>query len=136
MFYNGPGFDIPTLGIGGGHHSYYHFDRDDFDMLNLNQLEMSLEILLKIIEVLETDFVPVRKFRGPLYLSRYGLYIDPKLDRKGYDNLEQIQMLMDGNRSCFDISHELDVDFFFVRRFCEQVYEKQLIEKRMKNCYA
>jgi len=105
-------------------------------MLNVNQLEMSLDILLKVLEVLETDFVPVRNFRGPLYLSRYGLYIDPNLDRKGYDNLEQIQMLMDGERSCFEISHILDIDFFFVRSFCEQIYEKQLIEKRMVNCYA
>jgi len=136
MFYNGPGFNIPTLGIGGDHHPYYHFDRDDMEMLNLDQLEMSLEILLKIIEVLETDFIPVRKFKGPLYLSRYDLYIDPKLDRNGYDNLEQIQILMDGNRTCFDISHELDVDFFFVRRFCEQLYERQLIDKRQVNSYA
>ena len=136
MFYNGPGFLIPTLGIGGGHHPEYHFDRDNLDLVNLHQLEMSLAILLKIIEVLETDFVPVPKFRGPLYLSRFGLYIDPKLDPKGYENLEYIQILMDGNRTCFDISQELDVDFFFVRSFCEQIHEKGLLEKKVKNCFA
>lgn len=136
MFYNGPGFLIPTLGIGGGRHPEYHFDADNLEMVNLHQLGMSSAILSKIIDVLETDFIPVPKYRGPLYLSRFGLYIDPKLDPKGYENLESIQILIDGNRSCFDISQELDVDFFFVRSFCEQVHDKGLMEKRVKNCFA
>ncbi len=135
MFYNGPGFMIPTVGIGGGAHPEYHFDRDNLEMVNPYQLESSLSLLLKVVEVLETDFVPVRRFRGPLYLSRFGLYIDPKLDRKGYENLESIQILMDGSRSCFDISYELDVDFFFVRSFCESVQEKGLLEKKVVNCF-
>ena len=133
MFYNGPGYLIPTLGIGGAEHPEYHFDRDNLDLVDLDQLGMSLEILLKIIDVFESDFVPIPLFRGPLYLSRFGLYIDPKLDPKGYDNLENIQILMDGDRTCFAISHELGIDFFFVRDFCNRVYDIGLLDKVVKN---
>ena len=133
MFYNGPGFIIPTLCIGGGRHPEYHFDSDNLDRLNLGQLEESLTNLKRIVEVLESDFVPVPKFRGPLYLSRFGLYIDPKNDPKGYENIEAIQILMDGDRSCFEISNQLGLDFFYVRKFCEKVFAKGLLEKRVKN---
>jgi len=136
MFYNGPGYLIPTIGIAGEIHPEYHFDRDDLDVLDIDQLTMSLEVLLKLIEVLETDFVPLPSYRGPLYLSRYGLYVDGKLDRQGYDNIEHIQILMDGERTCFDISHELGIDFFFVRDFCDQISGIGLLEKRYKNSYA
>ena len=133
MFYNGPGFLIPTIGIGGLHHPECNFDADNFDVVNPDQLVKSTELLLKIIEALESDFIPVPKFRGPLYLSRYGLYVDRTLNQKGYDNIEAIQILMDGENSCLDISHELGIDFCFVRDFCEQVCEKGLLEKEYKN---
>jgi len=136
MFYNGPGFLIPTLGIGGGRHSYYHFDRDDFEMVNLNQLQTSLDVLLRIVDVLETDSIPIPKYKGPVYLSRFNLYVDANLDRKAYDNLEYIQILMDGSRTCFDIAHELDIDFFFVRDFCQQLIENNLVEQVFKNSFA
>lgn len=136
MFYNGPGYLIPTLGIGGAEHPEYHFDQDNLDLLNLDQLAMSLETLLKIVEVFESDFVPIPLFRGPLYLSRFGLYIDPKLDPKGYGNIEKIQILMDGDRTCFDISHELGIDFFFVRDFCNRVYDIGLLDKKNINSLA
>ncbi len=130
MFYNGPGFLIPTVGIGCDLHAAYHSSKDDFDSINWHQLTKGLELCKKIIEVLETDFVPVPRFRGPLYLSRFDLYIDPKVDQKGYDGLEHIQILMNGIRSCLDIAQELDIDFFFVRSFCERLLEKQLAERK------
>jgi aminopeptidase-like protein len=133
MFYNGPGFLIPTVGIGGLHHPECDFDADNLDVVNPYQLRRSMELLLKIIETLESDFIPVPKFRGPLYLSRYGLYVDRTLNPKEYDNIEAMQILMNGENSCLDISYKLGIDFFFIRDFCEQVYAKGLLEKEYKN---
>jgi len=130
MIYNGPGFHIPTVGIGCDRHEEYHFDADNLDMLNYSQLEECLKILEKIIEVFETNYVPVRKYKGPVYLSRYNLYIDPKIDQAGYDAIEYIQIMMDGKKSCLDIANELNVDYFFVHNFCEKLAQNGLIEKR------
>lgn len=130
MFYNGPGFNIPTVGIGGDKHKAYHFDADNLDNLNYKQLDECLDVLKKIVDIFETNYIPVRKYKGPLYLSKYGLYIDPKINQKGYDAIEYIQIEMDGKNSCLDIAHKLGIDYFFVYDFCEKLYQKRLIKKR------
>jgi len=130
MLYNGPGFHIPTVGIGCDRHEEYHFDADNLENLNYGQLNECLTILEKIINVFETNYIPVRKYKGPLYLSRYDLYIDPKIDQAGYDAIEYIQILMDGKSSCLDIADRLGLDYFFVHSFCEKLFQKELIEKR------
>ncbi len=135
IFYNGTGFMIPTCGIVCDRYPEYHFHKDDLDLVNLNQLESAYHIIRKIIRVLEEDFIPVPNFRGPIYLSRYDLYIDPKIDRKGYDNIQNMQFLMNGERSCFDIASHLDTDFFFVKDFCDKLEQVGLIEIRPFNLF-
>ena len=83
-----------------------------------------------MIEAFETDFIPVLKYSGPLYLSRYGLFINPYVNRAGYDALEMMQILADGKTSCFEIAEKLDVDFFFVRDFFKKVSGKDLCEMK------
>jgi len=133
MVYNGPGFNIPTVGIGCDRHEEYHFDADNMELLNYSQLEECLKILEMIINIIETNYVPVRKYRGPLYLSRYNLYIDPKIDQAGYDAIEYIQILMNGKKSCLEIADELGLDYFFVKEFCDKLAQKGLIEKHDPN---
>jgi aminopeptidase-like protein len=125
-FYNGPGYNIPVVGIGGDKFDEYHFDRDNANFVNYEQLLFSVEIVFKMIDVFEKDAVPLLKYEGPLYLSRYNLYIDPRMNRKGYDSIEAIQILADGKNSCLDIAYELDIDFFFVYDFFRNLEEKNL----------
>lgn len=126
MFYDGPDFQIPTIGIGRDEFAYYHTDKDDLEHCDFGQLEESLKILQNIVEVLETDCIPKRLYQGPLYLSRFGLYIDPQEDPQGYQNLQEIQILMDGTRSCLEIAEELKIDYKFVRSFVEKLSQKGL----------
>jgi len=135
MFYNGTGFMIPSLGIVCDRHPEYHLHTDNLNLVNLNQLEFALELIKKIVSALEDDYTPIPRFKGPIYLSRYDLYIDPKEDRKGYANIQNIQFLMDGKRSCFEISHELDVDFFFVKSFCDSLLQTGLIERQLDDLF-
>lgn len=128
MFYDGPGFGIPTIGMGRAPFHEYHTDKDDLERCSLDRLEESYETLRTIVRAFEDDFVPVRRYRGPVQLSRYGLYIDPKIDPKGYDSLHDIQMLMDGERSCMDIAMALDVTYPFVRDFCAALRGVGLVE--------
>lgn len=128
-FYNGPGFNIPTIGLGRGMHREYHYNTDNLEHMNLYHMEESAWYLMRIIEIFESDYIPVLLYQGPLYLSRYGLYIDPTVDPNGYDNLERIQALVDGNRSCMDIANALDIDFYFVRDFFDKLHSLELIDR-------
>jgi aminopeptidase-like protein len=136
IFYNGPGFMIPCCAIVCDRHPEYHFDTDNLELVNLNQLEFALGTVKKIITALEEDFAPVPRFKGPIYLNRYNLYIDPKIDRKGYDNIQNIQILMDSKRSCLDIAHDLGIDFFFVKSFCKQLLKLGLVDDLYVNHFV
>jgi len=128
-FYNGPQFNIPTIGIGRGMHREYHYNTDDLENMSLYHMEESAWYLMRIIEVFESDYVPVLRYQGPLYLSRYDLYIDPVIDPKGHNNLERMQVLADGTRSCMDISNMLGIDFYYVREFFDKIFDVDLIER-------
>ena len=130
LFYNGPGFNIPTCGIGRLMHREYHFHTDNLDNLSRYHMTESIWFLARVSEVFETDFIPQRNFIGPVYQSRYNLYVDPIINAKGAENILRIEVMMDGNRSCMDIAVDLDLDFFFVRDWCSQLAEKGLVSKK------
>lgn len=127
MFYDGPDFQIPTVCIGRDRFADYHTDKDNLENCNLQQLEDSFELLKKIIELAESDCIPVRNYRGPLYLSRFDVYIDPKIDQQGHGNLQKIQILMDGKKSCLEIAHELNIPYDFVVSFVNRLEKKGLV---------
>jgi aminopeptidase-like protein len=132
-FYNGRGFLVPTVGIGRGMFREYHYDTDNIDNFSLYKAEESAWILQRVMEVFETDYVPLPRFDGPIYLSRYGLYVDPTLVEKDANRLERLQALMDGKRSCMDIAGLLDSDFFVVRDLCDILRAKNLVERRLRS---
>jgi aminopeptidase-like protein len=128
-FYNGPGFLIPTVGVGRGMHREYHYDTDNLENMSLYHMIESVWVLMRIAEVFESDYVPERAYSGPLYLSRYGLYVDPTVDKDGARNIERMQAMLDGKRSCMDIAQELGIDFYFARSFFDRMAEKGLLRK-------
>ncbi|MBW5448357.1 DUF4910 domain-containing protein [Cohnella sp. CFH 77786] len=117
MFYDGPGFEIPTVCLSRHPYPYYHTDWDDLEHCDFEGLEETYRILVDIVSTYESDCVPVRLYEGPLYLSGYDLYIDPLQDPKGYGALQAIQIYMNGERSLLDIAEKADVSFAFVHRF-------------------
>lgn len=126
LFYDGPDFRIPTIGLGRDRFEHYHTHKDDMDHCDFDQLMESLDLLKTVVDVFERDAVIRRAYKGPLYLSRYGLYIDPKEDRKGYDSLQEIQILTDGARSYLAIANELGISFDFVANFGARLIEAEL----------
>jgi aminopeptidase-like protein len=126
MFYDGPGFEIPTLGMSRYPFEYYHTDWDDVDHCDFAKLEESITVLQQIIDVFETDCIPSLLYKGPLYLSKYNLYIDPKIDPKGYSSLQEAQILMNGERSCLEIAIHLGISYSFVRSFVRELIRHHL----------
>ena len=61
-FYNGPSYNIPVVGIGGDGFEEYHFNRDNADFVNYEQLSFSIDIICKMIDIFESDAVPLLKY--------------------------------------------------------------------------
>lgn len=136
--FNGPGVEIPTINITRAPYPYpqYHTSDDNPSIIKADRLEESRDMILEILRVMDTDFIPVRRFRGPVCLSRYGLWVDWRQNWELNKALDLVMLLMDGERSVFDITEmiirEFDVavqyDQLFM--FVEELLQKGLVARR------
>ena len=129
IFYDGPDFRIPTIGLGRDRWEHYHTDKDNLENCDFDQLFESYKFLTQVVDLMENDYIPVRKYKGPLYLDRYGINFDSQGDPEGYSNIQKIQIMADGTRSISEISRALEIDYYFVFDFFEILFEKDLILK-------
>lgn len=130
MFYNGPYYNIPTVTLGQVVPPYYHSSDDNYDNIDFSKIEEYEKIIFDIIDVLETDYVPVLKYKGPLCLSRYNLYIDIRNNKDAYKHIEAMQILADGNISCFNIAMQIGASYSFVKNFFDALIGYNLAEKK------
>ena len=132
MFYEGPGFEIPTVCVGRDKSEHHHTDLDNAENCDFRHIEEALGVMKKIIDVFETDCVPKLLYKGPLYLSRFGLYIDPKKNLEEYLKLHDLQILMNGKSTFLEIADALGIDYSFVRSFAEKLSKKHLVTIKNK----
>ena len=125
MVFDGPGINIPMISISRFPYPEYHTSQDNLDIVSEEKLFESKKIILNMIKILDRDYIPVRKFKGPLFLSRYGLWVDWRVNKELNLNLEQIMLRLEGNKSVFDIAEELEMDFEIVFEFLEKLFEKK-----------
>ena len=130
--FNGNSFKIPTVGVGRAMHREYHYNTDNLENMSMYNMVESAWILSRIITVFEEDYVPILNYQGPLYLSRYGLFIDPSEDKDGYLNLEKIQAYADGTNSVFEIAERFNLDFYYVKEFFDKLIEKNLCNRTQR----
>ena len=128
MFYNGPYYKIPTVTLGQDIPEYYHTSGDDYSNICFDKIDEYEKLIFNIIDVLETDYVPVLKYKGPLYLSRYNLYIDIRNNKDAYKHIEAMQILADGKLSCFEIAQKIGAEYSFVKKFFDMIKSNNLID--------
>lgn len=129
MVFNGPGVDIPMISISRFPYPEYHTSDDNLSIISEKNLDESKKIILEILKIIDQNFIPKRKFKGPIFLSRYGLWVDYRTNKKLNENLEQIMLMLDGDKSVFDISEELDMDFSDVLNYINKFLENDLIDR-------
>ena len=161
--WNGPGINIPMISIGRGHYSEYHTSDDTPQIVSYSNITQSIEIVFKILEILDIehiperltkektnervreqrqkkheqiigDYIPKRLFKGPVFLSGYGLYLNKKYNL--YDNLSddacKVRLLFnyfEGDKSISEISNILHWDFKKTLSWANKFLEKGLIKK-------
>ncbi|MBI5147723.1 MAG: DUF4910 domain-containing protein [Parcubacteria group bacterium] len=138
MVWNGPGVNIPTISVsrakpGFPHYPEYHTSDDDPSIVSAERLNESKDLVLKVINLLERDYVPVRKFKGPIFLSGYGLWVDWRTNPKLSHALENIMLRMEGDKSILEIADELDLDFEEVLAYIDKFVEKGLATRKKRS---
>jgi aminopeptidase-like protein len=135
-----PGYEIPTISLLRGPYPEYHTHFDDPSIISEQRLEEAVSYVLEVIDIFETDFVPIRDFRGIPSLAnpKYDLYLDPnelpdvEVGTGGQLDLfrDQVFRHLDTDQSVFDIAHEFELRFDFVHSYLTDFENKDLINSK------
>ncbi|QLG48880.1 DUF4910 domain-containing protein [Natrinema halophilum] len=127
IVFESPGFEIPTVSVTRFPYEEYHTHFDNPEIISEHRLERYCSYLERVIEVLESDFVPMRTFEGMPSLAnpKYDLYIDPnEIEARDTGNIHEfrhrILRYLDGEHTAFDIADKFDLDYEFVRSYLEE----------------
>jgi len=126
--FNGPGVRVPMLSLSrvlppsspNWPYREYHSSYDSPDLVSLKRLEDSRDLILKMINALEGNVVPINRFKGEVFCSRYGLHVDAYANPEGNRALFDILDRVDGTRSLADIAVECGVSFSAVKDTLDQ----------------
>ncbi len=129
MVFNGPGVNVPTISISRFPYPEYHTSDDNLSIVSEKRLLESKDLIISILDIIERDYVPERKFKGPVFLSGYGLWVDWRVNKKLNQNIEQIMLSLEGDKSIFDIAEELSMDFEEVLSYTDKFFAQGLIKK-------
>jgi len=133
MVFNGPGLDIPMISLSRWPYTEYHTNDDNISIISTEKLEESKDIIIKIIETVEKNYYPKRKFIGPPFLSGYGLWVDWQDDLEQNLLLEKIFLEFEGDKSIIDIAEQFNLSFEKVYDYVNKFVDAGLVEKLVNN---
>ncbi|HOY67838.1 MAG TPA: DUF4910 domain-containing protein [Candidatus Ozemobacteraceae bacterium] len=133
--FNSPGVRVPMMALyrfipkTGFDWPYpeYHSDKDTPAIITNRNLEESVDLILRMIDVLEQNRVPINHFCGEVFCSRFGIHIDWHVDPEGNQALHQTMPLIDGTRTMAEIATRLGISFERVQHVCHELKRHGLI---------
>ena len=125
---NGPGVNVPCLSISRYPYPEYHTSDDNLDIIHEEKLQEAADVIEEIIRIYATNYLPKRKFRGPVFLSGHGLWVDWQDNWKLNRAIEKMMMRFEGKQSVFEIVDELELDYWGTRDYIERFRLRDLID--------
>ena len=134
--FNAPGVRIPMLSLSRVFHPdtgkwptvEYHSSKDTPDALSLDRMEESVDVIVAMLKRFESNLYPVNLFRGEVFCSRYGLFIDFYKDPKNNLKLFDIMHCIDGTRTILEIANHCDVTFDDVEQVITNLKKHHLVD--------
>lgn len=148
MIFDGPGIHKPMINLSRYPYAEYHTNLDTPAIISESRLVESRDIIHKILLILDNDRIPVRKFKGPVFLSAYGLWqrwevtmvkdketlISENTDYLMNIALDYIMNMIDGTQSIFEIywmlknKYEFPITLEFVDNFIRKLQQNDLVK--------
>ena len=135
--FNAPGVRVPMLSLsrvlrersnGWPYFPEYHSSSDNPELAPESRLAESRDLVLRMIDAIESNEVPVNRFQGEVFCSRYGLHIDAYSNPEGNRALFDILFLVDGSRSVGEIARLCGISVDAVRSVLSELQTRGLIE--------
>ncbi|NMC14307.1 MAG: DUF4910 domain-containing protein [Chloroflexi bacterium] len=130
--FNAPGVRVPMLSLSRVEkmayppipYREYHSSLDTPEIISQERLEKSCQLVLKLIQAWERNQYVVNNFKGEVFLSGYGIWIDYHTNPEGSLRLFEIMERCDGEHTVADIATELAISFQAVWEVVE-IFEKK-----------
>jgi aminopeptidase-like protein len=134
--FNAPGVRVPMLSLSrveapkvSGRPPYpeYHSSFDNPSIVTQERLEASRDVVLGLIEAFEHNQVVVNNFKGEIFCSGNGIWIDYRVNPEGHRRLFEIMERCDGEHTIADIASELAIPFHAVWEIVSLLETKGLV---------
>ena len=155
-----PNLYIPSIAFLRETFEEYHSHKDIPEKLDYDCIEEGYQIIKEVIERIDEagevnherekgslrlekmfdpfphdarNFIPVPLFKGPVFLSRYDLWVDWRIDPKLNAAIDMMMACMDGKNSVAAIASYVDLPFEKVLGYINKFEEQGLIRKKSIN---
>ena len=133
--FNAPGVRVPMLSLsrvepaGSPTRPYleYHSSMDTPDIITQDRLEASKQVVLGLIDAWEKNQYVINKFKGEVFCSGFGIWIDYLSNPDGHRRLFDIMERCDGEHTVADIAVDLNISFRSVWDVVEALFAKDLV---------
>ncbi|HEX9028764.1 MAG TPA: DUF4910 domain-containing protein, partial [Anaerolineales bacterium] len=133
--FNAPGVRVPMLSLsrveppGSPTRPYreYHSSLDTPAIVTQERLDDSGRMVLGLIEAWERNQYVVNRFKGEVFCSGYGIWIDYRVNPEGHRRLFEIMERCDGEHTVADIAVELGISFQAVWEVVSLLESKELV---------
>jgi aminopeptidase-like protein len=117
--FNAPGVRVPMLSLsrveppGSPTRPYreYHSSLDTPAIVTRQRLEASVQVVLGLLQAWEHNHYVVNHFKGEVFCSGYGIWIDYRTNPEGHRRLFDIMERIDGEHTVAAIAAELGISF-------------------------
>jgi aminopeptidase-like protein len=134
--FNAPGARVPMLSLsrvvapkatGKPPYPEYHSSLDTPAIVTAERLEASCRLVLGLLDAWERNRYVANRFKGEVFCSGYGIWIDYRTNPEGHRCLFEIMERCDGERTVADIAVELGVSFQSVWEVVSLLESKGLV---------
>jgi len=124
---NGPGVNVPAISLSRFPYPEYHTSDDNLDIIYEDLLMDAVDVAEEIIRIYASNYIPRRTFRGPVFLSGHGLWVDWRENWELNHAIEKITMKFEGKHTVFDIAEQVGLDYWVVRDYVEKFRANGLV---------
>jgi aminopeptidase-like protein len=133
--FNAPGVRVPMLSLsrveqnpqGYRYYRQYHSSLDTPEIVTPQRLEESVQVVLGMIAAWERNQVIFNQFKGEIFCSGYGIWVDYTVNPEGHRRLFEIMERCDGTRTVASIAAELEISFQAVWEVAALLEQKGLV---------
>ncbi len=132
--FNAPGVRVPMLSLSRVEppasptrpYREYHSSLDTPAIVTPERLEASKQVVLGLLQAWERNQYVVNRFKGEVFCSGYGIWIDYRTNPEGHRRLFDIMERIDGEHTVADIAAGLGISFQAVWEVVELLVSKDL----------